>query len=531
MHKVTIPELEIFIGEEGVEHRPYAYSKTLARFDPLVVPQTAGSTGTPKAIVMKQGTMAAMDTHHRLPAIGVRETVCNLFQGCIWLNGFPFYHTGAYLFLLGYAIYSDITTVLPPAVPFTADVVDQMHSLGECNAAILPPSLIADLRLIESARTRLSGMKSVAYAGGPLPRASGDEISSLVKVVNLLGSTETAMYPVVVHDLDWEYVKYSPLLGHELRHFAEELYELVIVRKPDFDLFQDIFCTYPEIEEYHTKELYQQHPTLKQMWKNVGRTDDILAFSNAEELNPVDCEKIVTGRPSVRACLYTGQARFQAALIVEPRQSVSSAEEKIDLLDKIWPTIVYANSQCVGAGRISRELVLFTHQSKPLPKTERGTIRRMLAAEPYKEELDRLYSALDQRTPPSESRSSPPKQLTREELNNFVVGLVSSKARSPQIDDVQKFTQIGLDSIHFSEMTREINSSIQSREPGHEPIAVALLYFNRSIGQFLNVLIHILEQERVKVAAANHLTVNATREQGSSNGTAAKDTSGTVEAS
>lgn len=106
-----------------------------------------------------------------------------------------------------------------------------------------------------------------------------------------------------------------------------------------FDLFQGVFCTYPDLPEYETKELYRQHPALPHVWKNFEGIDDLYRIFECREIYSVDSENNVSRHASVQACLFTGQVRCQAALIIEPRAPIYSVEEEDALLDALRPTI------------------------------------------------------------------------------------------------------------------------------------------------------------------------------------------------
>lgn len=78
---------------------------------------------------------------------------------------------------------------------------------------------------------------------------------------------------------------------------------------------------------------------------------------------------------------------------MQPRTLPKSAIAVAKLLDTIWPSVMQANAQAVGAGRIAKELIMFADPKKPLPVTAKDTVRRPLAVELYKDEVDALYAA------------------------------------------------------------------------------------------------------------------------------------------
>lgn len=130
---------------------------------------------------------------------------------------------------------------------------------------------------------------------GTLPVEIGDPLSAQLRLNTLTGLTETMLLPIELNDAscDWQYIPVSTFLGHEFHVSRDGLRELVIVRNEKFDLLQGVFSTFPEIDQYGMKDLYEQHPSRPNAWVFRARADDIISFINAEKLNPVTMEGII----------------------------------------------------------------------------------------------------------------------------------------------------------------------------------------------------------------------------------------------
>ena len=49
---------------------------------------------------------------------------------------------------------------------------------------------------------------------------------------------------------------------------------------------------------YHTKDVFEPHPTIPGAWKYIARLDDTIALENGEKFNPVMMEGTVRSQPS-----------------------------------------------------------------------------------------------------------------------------------------------------------------------------------------------------------------------------------------
>ena len=217
-------------------------------------------------------------------------------------------------YLLGLGIYCRVICVLPPSgMPLSASIVDQIHTVGNVQGSALHPSNLVDLVKEPSFQKNLWELQYVIYAGGPLPEETGNMICSKVKLVTLTGSTEVGLPAIEIGDRgDWDYLSYSPFMGYEYRPIElDGMYEQFIVRQGSLELFQSIFSTFPNLNEYSMKDLYERHPTKPELVSLRGRTDDVMTFSTAEKLKPTTMEDTINSHPSVLSALIAGNGKFK----------------------------------------------------------------------------------------------------------------------------------------------------------------------------------------------------------------------------
>ena len=422
MNIVATPSLEWFLNEvDQVTDYPFQGTFEEVKENPFVILHTSGSTGIPKPVFVTHGTIASNDAYQMIPYLGGMPTFIDYIRGKRLFLAFPMFHA-ANLGLIAISIYAGVTCVLPPPVPLTVDIIDKAHTLGNLQGSLLPPSMILEVyHNSEYLANMLQRLNFVAYVGGTLNKHIGNALSTKIKLITCMGTTEAMWYPFEVHDssADWQYIPISPYFGHIFRPHVEGLSELIIQRNANCSLFQGVFSTFPKIDEYATSDLYERHPTNQERWRCCGRKDDIICFNNAEKLNPVTMETIISGHVKVKHAIIGGQGQFQASLLIEPKVHPASLGEAEQFINDIWPIIKEANQDCPAHGRILRSFVLLTNPEKPLPTTAKGTVQRFAALKLYADELNALYmpAALstaqkqDEPTEPIPSISVPAKPI------------------------------------------------------------------------------------------------------------------------
>ncbi|KAL9596858.1 MAG: hypothetical protein Q9219_005528 [cf. Caloplaca sp. 3 TL-2023] len=447
MTSVTMLEIDYWLkvgGSTGENEYPFTRSFEDARLEPFVAVHTSGSTGAPKLVVASHGTFAAQDAFQTIPALGGGPVNVHLLEGVI----------------LACNVYSEMTIVLPPTLPLTAEVCDLVHSYGSVDGTCLPPSILVDISNNSQYMDRLGRLDFIAYGGGPLPTEAGDHIASTGKpLLNLFGSSETSMLPGEILDsTDWKYLKYSQFLGHEFREVGDGLSELVIVRKPELDPFQGVFCTFPSKTEYPMSDVYEPHPTKPDLWLYKGRVDDVIIFSNGETFNPLVMEGIISSHPAVKSALVAGQGRFQAALLIEPKTNEVLAAGS--MIEEVWPTVEKANKQCATQGAIMKEFILITSSDKPMLRASKGTVRRKPTLELYAEELQTLYTADISLELPS--NLTPLDFKSHEQVRSVIRRLASTLLGVEELDDTTSFFDLGLNSLKALSLTKLINGILKA---------------------------------------------------------------------
>lgn len=276
------------------------------------------------------------------------------------------------------------------------------------DAALVVPSVLEEMskspELLDFICTNLD---TIIYSGGDLPLGCGNKFASRIQLINFYGTTEGASLPLIrpkgeLSGEDWKYLNIHPDAGVEFRHYTEDKYELLIVRHQRFEKHQQMFKTFPNLEEYGTRDLFIPHPTKPNRWSHCGRTDDIV-FLNGVRIYPSPMEQhIVSSHREISGVIIAGTLRSQTSLLIELKgQKELTPEYKVEMMEQIWPGIEEGNKKCAPHARIAKSHILFISPTCPMVRTPKGTIMRAASLAQYTEQLDLLYANAEKNLEPS----------------------------------------------------------------------------------------------------------------------------------
>jgi thioester reductase-like protein len=483
MEIVEVPELDYFLEAKDTGPCPYTVPYDRGIFEPLVALQTSGSTGIPKPVVLTHAQMAAAEASKYIPTAANEQMMLNATVGKKTLNAFPFFHAAGVTIALT-AFFFNQELIIPPAGPLTAEVAAALIERFGCEAASLPPSIIVDMASDPALKKILGRLKLLFTGGGPLPTDVGNEVAKITGLHSGYGSSEMGLLPSMITDEpeDWLYLKWPTQMGLELQHHSDDLYELVVVRKPELALYQPVFTMFPDLQEYRTKDLWSEHPTKQGMWRFHGRSDDIIVFSTGEKFNPGTMEDIINGHPAVKSALVCGDARFRTALLVEPAKYPAGEADKQQLIREIWNSVEEANACSPGYAKVSREFILIGTADKPFPRAGKGTVQRRMAVQLYQPELDALYAAAESSAMPL--ANDHPASDSSEDVTKAVRKAVAALDGFGDVEIDDNLFDRGLDSLGVLNLVRTIRSTL----PGKRQLVARDVYQARTIRAIASLL-------------------------------------------
>lgn len=452
-------------------------------------------TGLPKPIYL---TVGGVNT---LRAIGSLEPEGNLEQASKpfiadrqpILAAVPFFHAMGLLVIARSIMCRAPMIRVPTTSVLNASLVIEVIRQTEPGTGIFPPSILEDLSNTPEGLEALKKLQYVFFGGAPLTRVSGEKICQVTTLVPVFGSTEAGMYANLIPSSreDWCYFQWSSAAGVVMEPAEEGLYEMTIKRK---DLqYQGIFHTFPDLAEWRTKDLFEQHPSNQNLWRYKGRRDDIIVLSNGEKFNPVSTEKVIEGHPLVKGALVVGQGKFQAGLIIEPDWAVVATEDVGKLIDNIWPFVEKANTEVPAHARIYKSKLAIAKIEKPFIRAAKGSIIRLKTVALYQDEIEALFAEEDFA---AELESFSIDDVTPEGLREFVrhaMLLRLASFREETSDDVDVFN-LGADSLDVLALTSTLNHGLRAAGTSNITISARVIYDNPTVSKLAMALSSLLLQ-------------------------------------
>lgn len=488
MKTIEISPFDEWFPEIEVPYFPYNKTFEEGEWEPFAVFHTSGSTGLPKPIVVRQGMVAIGDALKTFPMWngGRIATHALARDSKRMLLPAPLFHFGGVIGVVTASFYEGCPVVLTaPDRPITSGLIIECLESADVDSISLPPGLIEELSQSKEGIQALTKMRCVSFTGSNLARECGNRlVEHGVRLLSVMGSTEWAPFPLYENPDPalWQYFRFhTEAMGCEFRKWDSEegVYEMIIVRKKENQKhpgYQGVFYTFPNLNEWSTKDLYRPHSTLPDYWIYHGRADNIIVFSNAEKLNPITIEETICGHPELKAALVVGSQRFQAGLILEPCVYPDTKAGERALLDRVWPWVEKANLDTVQHGRISRDMVALSSLEKPFLRASQGYVQRALTIRLYEEEIHKMYE-----TSSANSDKAPKIDVeTQEDLIQSIVETLRKHLAADKLEVDVDFFAAGIDSLGFINAAKIIRAGLMKigYDVDAEVISPKVIYTN-----------------------------------------------------
>ncbi|PQE22305.1 NRPS-like enzyme protein [Rutstroemia sp. NJR-2017a WRK4] len=499
----TVPSVEELLTKE---YPLYELGKTFEelRQTPMVVMHTSGTTGLPKPLIWTHETcMQVLNANACETPGGIPAVQGSLLSGKRVIVTLPPFH-GALLaqLLVGAIPYGNVVIApVAAAIPTAQGVVNALK-LSPADVAILVPSVVAELahnpELLDYCAANL---QTIIYIGGDLPQDLGDRVAAKVYLRCLWGATETGIVPQLLSSQLlpseasgrnlWRYVQFHPCVGAVFDKTTDGIYELVVRREKALANMQPCF-TVPgmqQLEEYRTKDLFEPHPEIQDLWCWRARSDDIIVFLNGEKTNPISMEQhIMASNPEVSGALVIGAQRFQAAILIEPAsENPLTTAEQAALIERVWPSIEESNRSAPAHARVEKSFVLVIPADRRLIRAGKGTFMRGPSIAQYTEEIEMLYADADVLSNDDGSTGEPSLTLTPtglDEMTRLIRQHIRTLTGWSTLDSGDNFFERGMDSLQALQLMRALRRRFHRLD-----LALSTVYQNPTVSQLAGAIL------------------------------------------
>ncbi|KIW83143.1 hypothetical protein Z517_02387 [Fonsecaea pedrosoi CBS 271.37] len=505
---LQLPGLEELLDAETAE--PFPLQKTFeeAAHEPFCITHTSGTTGIPKPISWTHGLIGTLDAVRLLPPTegdhGLPPWTDNWNEGDTIYSSFPMSHGAGMLMDIVVPAFFKLHCVLGPAeaLPNMA-LMESLVDHAKIDIWHMIPSLADELAETSELLPKFASAKFICVSGGPVSATLVKKVNDVVRVMNLTGTTEGLfMGNLWPEREDWHWFAFHPLAGFEFKEIEPGVYEHWVLRKPQWDLFQGVFYTFPDQQSVNLKDLYIRHPSKPYLYAYKGRSDDAVVLSNGYKIAPLDTEALITTHPAVDGCLVIGTGKPQAGLLIELKDPSTRNNE---LFDSIWEIVERANNSGFQKVRLQRDYIAFAEPDKPFIRTDKSTIKRRATLELYAEFIDRFYATRDEGAINEEFDMYKIDATSEETILSSVRKVLCSiipevQAASPDED----VFDMGLDSLLVYHCIRVIRAATGLKDK----LTARHLYGNPTLSKFSAFLATLLQQETKETAdfPTNELT-------------------------
>ena len=296
-----------------------------------------------------------------------------------------------------------------------------------------------------------------------------------------MGSSEVGYFPLLHKSPeDWSYFHFDPRMkGVEFREISHGLFEQIFTRHASTDPFHWSFYTFPNQLEVSMNDVFSKHPSKADLWLYEGRSDDVIVFSNGEKFNPNDVEATLRSCPGISAALVVGHGRFEAAALMELKRSIVDTDEaRKEVLDVLSPYVIKANEMAPAYAKFDLDHIFFAKASKPMLRTDKGTVKRRATNQAYEKEIDQFYANLGD--------FSDAVQLNPRDQSAVRTGIRNALHEMEGLQNVtldQDFFAGGMDSLQVMSLVRQLRSSFRNHDRGaiKDLISPRTIYSNPTV--------------------------------------------------
>ncbi|KAJ7683139.1 putative nonribosomal peptide synthetase [Mycena rosella] len=494
------------LGHETKEYAFVAYPNPTTR-TPLdsvaLYLHSSGSTGFPKCIPESHRTLihyGALDALSEGARLSPRHAV----------GALPAFHATGLMCQLLYAllscgtacIYAPLSTASEYVVPNILTPENALENARNTNATGITavPSMIMEWQAPEHI-AYLKTLNLLACSGGPLASRVGESLFRQgVKLVSMYVGITTIveMRQAEIDAGEWAWIRFSTRVNVRWMPQGDGTLECQFLTVPE--THQVAVENLPDAKGYSSNDLFEQHPTKPDLFRVVGRLDDVLIMANGEKTVPGPMEDVMLSSPAIGGAVMFGRGRNQIGVLIEPNPQYKfdpeDEEQLVKFRNLIWPVIEEANENAPTFGRIYKEMVLVTKgRGKPMLRAAKGTVIKKATIALYEQEIEALYDTIEA-SGNAASDIEPPALWTSRDLEPWLTTHASLLASRDIRGGHDLFDQ-GFDSLNATFLRHRIvaalkNHGDEAAKAASQKIPQNFVYTHPSIEELASAVIGLL---------------------------------------
>lgn len=391
-------------------------------------------------------------------------------------------------------------TLFPPSdtIPSGSLMISLIKcAQGRITSAMTVPTLVEEISLLPNFECdiapQLATLDFLAVGGGGIKAAVGSKLHrNGVTLLNHFGATELGALAPVFHpdkDYDWQYLRLRQDLNLKL--------EIVEPKEDQAHICKLIGYPFAWNTPFELQDRLEANPLKPDLEvKILGRNDDLIVLATGEKVLPYILEKSLESHSLVKRAVVFGNGRFEIGVLLEPFSNDVSSREAF--IDSVWPQLLEANKSMDSHARIlSKSAILVKLDSKDIPLTDKGSVRRKEVYALYEADIDAVYLQLllsnnDGLAAPFDLEN--PKNIVKELVQSCIPAHIARDTLNEDTD----FVSLGMDSLQITRFRRLLCASLRNSGRADD-LPVDIIYFNPSVLALTAALIEWLDGSISKI--------------------------------
>lgn len=242
----------------------------------------------------------------------------------------------------------------------------------------------------------------------------------------------------------------------------------------------------PEPGSWRSKDVFEPHESIPDVWKYVTRLDDRVTLSNGEKVLPLPIEGRLRQDDLIREAVVVGVDKPVPGVLAFKSDDAKDMSTTT-FIETVGPTIDDANAHAEEFSQIGKDMVAVLPSDAEYPKTDKGSIIRAQVYKKYKQDIDNMYNE-------DAEEVQGTLQLDLPQIETFLAktykDVVGTELESIETD----FFNAGVDSLKALQIRRVIQKTLDLKG---KRLGNNVVYDLGNIPKLAKYLSHLVDGEEV----------------------------------